>query len=133
MSKNELRQYIAMLKEIQELEDERLVWRNKAERWTKALSLTPGQSGFRDSYPFLIDKLQKVDKLLSERLRCLTELRIKVEVMIDSLDSASRRVLRHRYIKGHSWEKIALEMNYSKQRVLQMHSKALNDIAALPE
>jgi DNA-directed RNA polymerase specialized sigma subunit len=40
----------------------------------------------------------------------------------------SQDILRYRYIKGYSWETIAIILNYSERHVLRIHTEIMADL-----
>lgn len=52
-----------------------------------------------------------------------------VEELIESLEPTERKLLRHRYIEGLSWEKICVEMSYSWRQCHYIHAQALDRLA----
>lgn len=55
----------------------------------------------------------------------------RVEDMIESLEPAERKLLRHRYIEGLPWEKVCVEMNYSWRQTHNIHARALDKLVDL--
>lgn len=65
-------------------------------------------------------------------LETLAQIREEITATIDKIKSEKiRTLLRYRYIHGMTWEKIAVEMNYTWRRVYQVHGDAINVIDAL--
>lgn len=63
-------------------------------------------------------------------LNRLAALRGEIEGTIDSVPDPKLRSLLHwRYVCGFSWEQVAVKMNYSWRRVLQLHGTALHIVA----
>ena len=56
----------------------------------------------------------------------LIESQLQIENMIDCLDSRERELMRYYYIKGMTWEKVCVAMNYSWRQVHNIHSEALD-------
>lgn len=52
-----------------------------------------------------------------------------VENMIESLEPVERRLMRHRYIDGLSWERVCVAMSYSWRQTHNIHSAALDKLA----
>lgn len=81
------------------------------------------QSAVEKKIQYDIEINQKIDKLTVLRRQTLTA--------IMSLKShKQRRVLWHRYIKGHNWRKIAIKMNYShhSNNAKKIHKRAIQNI-----
>lgn len=64
----------------------------------------------------------KIDRQLT---RCM-ELRDEIEEVINRLEEPTERLLmRKRYIEGKTWEKVAVEMNYSINHIWRLHGNIL--------
>lgn len=74
-------------------------------------------------YAAILD--EQIDLLKEERLeraRCYQ----KIERQIRQMENEDEQeVLRLRYILGMKWEEVAVKMNYSYRRTLDIHGKAL--------
>lgn len=74
-------------------------------------------------YAAILDEqmdLLKEERL--ERVRCYQ----KIERQIRQMENEDEQeVLRLRYILGMKWEEVAVKMNYSYRRTLDIHGKAL--------
>ena len=74
-------------------------------------------------YAVILD--EQIDLLKEERLervRCYQ----KIERQIRQMENEDEQeVLRLRYILGMKWEEVAVKMNYSYRRTLDIHGKAL--------
>ncbi len=74
-------------------------------------------------YAAILD--EQIDLLKEERLervRCYQ----KIERQIRKMENEDEQeVLRLRYILGMKWEEVAVKMNYSYRRTLDIHGKAL--------
>lgn len=55
----------------------------------------------------------------------LCKLETEIACTIDAAQEPYRTLLYERYINGKTWEQIAVAMNYSYRRVLQLHGSAL--------
>lgn len=53
-----------------------------------------------------------------------------IEQAIESLDPTDRTVIRLYYIKGLTWEEVAVEMTYSWRQVHRIHARALKKLRA---
>ena len=51
-----------------------------------------------------------------------------IEMMIDSLEPAERKLMRHRYIEGLTWENVCVAMNYSWRQTHNIHGQALDKL-----
>lgn len=69
-------------------------------------------------------KEQLLIKARYEKVRAYTEIFIRIEKMENERE---KRILRLKYIKGLSWEKVCEETGYSWRQVHYIHSSALNN------
>ena len=66
-------------------------------------------------------------KLLQKRYRRIRAFK-KVQAAIERLESEQEKdLLTYRYLKGYSWEKIAVEMGYTYRHVTRLHGEALTN------
>lgn len=124
ISKHDLMAYRYIQLQIHQLDLEQERWYAKAERCTRSPSSVPAYGG-SDPYPFIMDKLTSLGELAKHKHAELFDRRLRIEQAIETLDDRERSLLRARYIEGLQWEQIAVDMNYSIQRVWQVHGDAL--------
>lgn len=62
----------------------------------------------------------QVDKLAAAQSR--------IEDMIECLEPMERRLMRHRYIEGLSWEDVCVAIGYSWRQTHRLHGGALNKL-----
>ena len=55
----------------------------------------------------------------------------RIEAMIDSLEPRERKLLRHRYVEGLTWESVCVAMNYSWSRTHDIHALALDKLVEM--
>lgn len=82
-----------------------------------------------DNKPDLIDAK---DRLVERYMALGAELmktQLEIENEIKWLDSVERRVMRHRYIEGLSWEQVCVAMDYSWRQTHNIHARALDRLA----
>ncbi len=87
----------------------------------------PHASGISDlsDYAARVDELER--KLLQKRYRRIRAFK-KVQAAIERLESEQEKdLLTYRYLKGYSWEKIAVEMGYTYRHVTRLHGEALTN------
>ena len=51
-----------------------------------------------------------------------------IEAMIACLDPIERKLMRHRYIEGMTWEKVCVAINYGWTNTHEMHGKILDKL-----
>lgn len=87
----------------------------------------PHSSECRDlsDYVVLLDK--QIDNLKKERLERM-KIYADIEERIREMeDETEKEILRLKYIKGNSFEKIAVKLNYSYRHVTRLHGDALQN------
>ena len=71
-------------------------------------------------------KLMEMERELVREIGELTALEARIQAAIAGVpEEPWRRILTDRYVYGWSWRKIARAMNYSEERVYQLHREAL--------
>ena len=94
------------------------------------LSGTGSHGGFEGSSIHKTD----AEKELQQRVEHIHEYLLVREVMISRLeDSRQKRLLTLRYLEGLSWQQISREMNYSLDRLYELHGYALKMIRILKD
>ena len=124
VTREELRAYGDIRRQIRQLDEERAYWYSRAERCTRSPSKAPAY-GSSDPYPFIMDKLAELGDLTRGKYAALVERRKRIEAAIDTLDDREQYLIRARYVEGRRWERIAVEMNYSWKQVHRIHGAAL--------
>lgn len=87
-------------------------------------------SGTRNphKYDTYVEYCECIDKRIDELVGIKEEIQ---EVIALVPNTMQRAVLIGRYLNFKSWEQIAYELNYSYQRVFQVHKKALQEVSTL--
>ena len=53
-----------------------------------------------------------------------------IERMIEGLEPVERMLARFRYIEGHTWEEVCVDMSYSWRQVHRIHGRILDKLVA---
>lgn len=53
-----------------------------------------------------------------------------IEKMIEGLEPVERMLARFRYIEGHTWEEVCVDMSYSWRQVHRIHGRILDKLVA---
>ncbi|MCR4442158.1 MAG: sigma factor-like helix-turn-helix DNA-binding protein [Peptococcaceae bacterium] len=128
MTKEQLRQYRYLKKEIILLEEE-------IEKLRASLLAPPKPDGLpKSNYAVdrtanTIAKIVDLEKKLQEVINDYIAVRTQIEKSIESLQSDERLIIRYRYVEGMSWEEIAVAMNYTYRHVTRMHGWALKKMS----
>ncbi|WP_105300316.1 DUF1492 domain-containing protein [Anaerococcus marasmi] len=84
-----------------------------------------GTSKLEDTIVKIIDLQEEINRDIDK----LVDLKKEIANSIFALkDKEEQTVLEKRYLCFNTWEKIAVEMNYSIQHIFRLHSKALKNI-----
>ena len=76
-----------------------------------------------------VDKIIEAKNRVSDELEMLEATEREVVKTINGVqDGTLSTLLYERYINGKTWEQIAVLMNYTYRRVIQLHCKALNAV-----
>ena len=85
----------------------------------------PHGSGCSDLSDYMVLLDEQINELKDERLEKML-LYKEIEKRIRNMDNDNEReVLRLKYLRGMTWEEVAVEMGYSWQWIHKIHSKAL--------
>lgn len=69
------------------------------------------------------------DGLLRRKIEELHAVKAEIESVIERVpDERYRRLLRGRYLEQHTWERLAVDMNYSYMQVCRLHGRALSEV-----
>lgn len=111
-------------------EKERIL--SRLTRMTASATRMPHGGGDTDQLTNGVAKIIELEKEIDAKVDKLVELRREIEAGIETVDSSTqRRLLKLRYIDGMTWERVAVEMNYSYMQVCRLHGKALNALKML--
>ncbi len=124
MTKEELKKYLWLRRNIEQLEEQLLVLETEATRITTRMSHQPKGGEARTMQDIVLDMVE-VDEKINATLQDSYKLLHKIETAIESLPEREKYLMRARYIEGKSWEQIAVDMHYSWQHVHRIHAKAL--------
>lgn len=94
-----------------------------------AESITPNYDGIvvdGTKDPHKYDGLVQMEDMIDREADRLYAVKQEIlAVILKMKDNRYRDVLTKRYIDNKTWEQIAVEMNYSFRRVIQLHGEAL--------
>ena len=78
-----------------------------------------------------IARLAEMEQQLDELIDCFVDKKTHIVAQIDAMeDEVQYQVLFARYIERKTFEKIALELNYSLRQISRVHEKALLEFEA---
>ena len=94
-----------------------------------AESITPNYDGIvvdGTKDPHKYDGLVQMEDMIDREVDRLYAIKQEIlAVILKMKDNRYRDVLTKRYIDNKTWEQIAVDMNYSFRRVIQLHGEAL--------
>ncbi len=73
----------------------------------------------------LIVKIVELEEEITRDIDLLIDKKIRAREAIEKLDGVYKLVLSMRYLERMSWERIAMELNYSLRAVYKIHGQAL--------
>lgn len=121
-----LSRYLKVLAEEKDIREEIVYWESKAQKVTASWSAVPSGGKGSDKVQTGAIKVAELRESLMDKINQLAAVRIEIERAIGTVqDDTQRRLLRLRYIKGMTWERIAVEMHYGYQWVCKLHGRAL--------
>lgn len=79
------------------------------------------------SFERIAEQMIELEKEIQMKINTLLSIRSNINKAIDSVpDETLRSLLRYRYICGYTFERIAVEMNYSYKQICRKHGNALS-------
>lgn len=117
------KEYAQILEKLKEVED--LMASPRAQ---KLDGMPRGGSGGDPVYSIVSQHLTLQERY-RQQLGRLAAAQEAVETMIESLEPVERKLMRHRYIDGLSWERVCVAMSYSWRQTHNIHSSALDKLA----
>lgn len=128
MTKDILKDYQGLLLEEKQLQEQLEIWEAKAVSAGGGLDGMPKGSEISNPTERYAIKIAEIKDMLGKKhIEVMAELE-RIEAAIDRLKPLYRYIMREYYIKDKKWEQIAVDANYSVQRVWQMHGEALQKI-----
>ena len=127
--KQYLRQYRLLNAHIDQLIEERAQWMARATRITPVISDEPKGGGDGDRLQRAIEGIISTEQAIDREIDRLADMRANITASIDALqDEKLRQVIRLRYIKGLTFERIAVEVHYSYKQTCRLHGMALESL-----
>ena len=80
-------------------------------------------------YEHILDRIMEIDDIVNKRIDKLIAIRHEIAAAINGVkDDRLRTLLRLRYINGHTFEQIAVDMDYSYMHICRLHGDALREV-----
>ena len=73
------------------------------------------------------DEIRRLEKILTERRERAKGIRIEVEAWINTIPPRIQRIVRMRYMKGLTWDRISAELGYLSNSAARMELKRFLD------
>ena len=127
MTKHEFRQYRDLYDELGQMGEDIASLRGKVEA-PKVANVTHSPKGKSVTTADLVAELIDLEKSYGDKCRQVLRLHKRIVSVIGNLDGRERVIMRARYIRGHSWEKIAADMHYDKSWVHRLHGRILEKV-----
>lgn len=110
---------------LQNLEDQ-------VQKITPLLSPSGGGGGSKDPLGDAVAGIADLKRILAEETVHYNTIKAEVEDLLGKIKKKNmREVLTNRYLRYHSWRRIADEMHYTKDGTLKLHRRALNVVERL--
>ena len=129
MTKQELRSYTKIEKEVQQIEG--MMRELNARVYSPRVPVLTGMPGAPASSPGsaqekIATEIMEIRERYERRVAELYAERRRIEDAIDGLDDPDQRmILRYHYIKGYSWKKTAQVSHIDESTVYRKHGRAL--------
>ena len=123
--KNRLKRYLDIkdeAKQIQELRDALLGPKGAN------LDAMPSSSGPGNPVEAIRKQREALARDYDRKLEELAAEQAYIEAMIEGLDPIERKLMRHRYLEGLTWEKVCVEINYGWTQTHEMHGRILDKL-----
>ena len=125
-----LKRYINLDREIERKLEEVARLRSKLTRVTEVYSTEPRGGGtIYGKTEEILAKIVDLENEIDADIDRLVAIRDGIKTIIEAVeDDRERLLLQYRYLDGKTFEKIAVEMNYSWRQIHRLHSKALTNL-----
>lgn len=135
MTKDELKK---QLHRYRELEAERKQIEKELERVADLMNGPRGANldgmpkapGIGDPVLGVVSQHLALEERYRLQLQKLAAAQSAIEDMIEGLEPMTRKLMRHRYIEGLTWEEVCVAIGYSWSQTHDRHSKALDALLA---
>jgi len=123
--------YSAACEEIEQLEDEMVMWMGKASKLTSTLSDMP-TGGERMQMDDAVVKYLDIAEGLNAKIVEATVIKFDIDKYISTLpNSRLKNTLKLRYVNGMKWEEICCKLDCSWRQVHRLHIYALESLETL--
>jgi DNA-directed RNA polymerase specialized sigma subunit len=125
-----LKRYVWLNKKIDRKYAEIERWRTMLEKVTAQYTSQPkGGGSIYGKTEEILAKIVDLEKEIDADVDRLISIRDNIKAIIEAVeDDRERLLLQYRYLDGKTFEKIAVEMNYSWRQIHRLHSRALTNL-----
>ena len=124
-----LKMYRMLDAKIANLTEELQVWQARATKITATISQEPKIPSSENQMQKCVEKMCAIKDELAQETANLQQRKHQIEEAIRSLeDKTEQDVLWYYYIRGMTFERIAVEMNYSWRQINRKHKSAMKKI-----
>ena len=136
MTREEKIEFLSRYKEIDNTIDRKLdelsMWKARRLNITPTYSDMPKGGQQDDKIQSAVEKIMMLEQDIDATIDELEKTRIEIERAIDRVpDRAQRLLLLLKYIdrqNNYTWDKIAVEMNYTWRHIMRLHNLALDSL-----
>jgi len=133
MTKQELKEYYWIKRNIDKLErrleELNAVAMRNTTKIKKDADAIVSHGGISDRVGNAVAEMETITREIKNQIIRSYEVLIKIENAIEKLPAREAYLIRARYVELQSWEKIAVDMNYSWKQIHRIHSDALQELA----
>lgn len=127
-TKEKLKEYIWLKKNIEKMECRLLAIESELEKTTTCMSIDASGAGGPDKFGDLISaKIEIQDNINNELIKSYKVLNW-IEKIISNLNGQEQYLMGLRYIEGKSWRAISKEMSYESAQIYRIHANALRNV-----
>jgi len=125
MTKDQLREYRCLIRNIEHIEDELQRIRDTVDAKSVIISDMPKGSDMRDKMLEAITSIIELEYKMIQQLGECSRKRMEIESAINKLPQREQQLIRLRYVDGLAWENICVEMSYAWRQIHRIHNTAL--------
>jgi len=126
-----LKRFVILDREIDRKVEEVIKWRSRLGKVTAVYSSQPkgGGSIHKGSETDIINRIVDLEQEIKRDIDRLIDARQEISQLIETVTNDKEKLLlQYRYLDGHTWEKIAVMMNYAWAQTHRIHSNALYNL-----
>lgn len=129
-----LKRYLDLDREITLLFEELARYKALSTKMTPVLTASRPGGLPEDRLQVSVDRIAEVEDRINRKIDEWTAVRDSIVAAIDTVDDPRlRTLLLSKYIRGKTYEQIALEMHYSWRHVMRLHNQALARLNLRPD